>query len=255
MIIDVHVHYGYLFFPIKLFGVPDLIKKMDVFGLDISIISNLRGIFHDFRDCNRELYEAISGYPDRLKGYIVVNPNYPEESLRQIEEYSKIKQFIGVKLHASWHNQPIDNKKFDVIFEKCEELDLPVLVHSYVADDSADQVSCPERIANVAMRHKNPIIIAHMGGNSKRTARAVKDIGNVYIDISSGRERATQLYVWKLGRVDDAVRELGAERVLFGSDFPLLDPSICMGMMEDSKISGREKELVMYKNAKRIFDI
>ena len=255
MIIDVHVHYGFLFFPIKPFGVEDLIRKMDTFNFDVSIVSSLRGIFHDFRDCNRELHDAISKYPERLKGYIVVNPNYPDESLRQIDEYSKIRQFIGVKLHASWHNQPVDGEKFELIFDRCEKLNLPVLVHSYVVDDSGDQVSCPERIANVARRHSNPIIIAHMGGNSKRTVKAVKNIKNVYVDISSGRERASQLYVWKLGRVDDCVKELGADRVLFGTDFPLLDPSICMGMIEDSYLSREEKELVMYKNACRIFNI
>jgi len=255
MIIDVHMHYGFLFFPIKLFKVEDMISKMDKFGIDMGMVSNLRGIFYDFRQCNSELRDAIAPYPDRLKGYIVVNPNYPEESLRQIEEFSRLPQFVGVKLHASWHNRPIDGEEFDPLFKMCEKLGLPVLVHSYVADDRADQVSCPERIANAAARHDIPVILAHMGGNAVRTAKAIKDIKNICVDISTGRERAAQLYVWNLGRIDDCVREIGAERVLFGSDMPVIDPAVSMGMLEDSQISAREKELIMYKNAERIFGI
>mgnify|MGYP005843142003 CR=1 FL=1 len=255
MIIDMHVHYGFLFFPINLFSSDDLVKKMDTFKIDVGIVSNVRGIFYDFRDCNRELHNAISKYPGRLKGYIVVNPNYIEESIEQIVEYSKEPQFVGVKLHASWHNKPIDGCEFAPIFEKCDELKLPVLVHSYVVDDFSDQVSSPERIVNVAKRYSNPIIVAHMGGNSKRTIKAVKNIENVYIDISSGRERASQLYVWQFGRVDEAVKELGADKILFGTDFPLLDPSICMGMMEDSYLGDEERELIMYKNACKVFNM
>jgi predicted TIM-barrel fold metal-dependent hydrolase len=124
-----------------------------------------------------------------------------------------------------------------------------------VVGDFEDQVSSPERIANVAKLHKNPIIVAHMGGNSRRTCKAIKGIENLYIDISSGRERASQLYVWELGRVEEAVKEIGADKVLFGSDLPLLDPAICMGMMEDSKLTEEEREKIMWKNAARIFKL
>lgn len=255
MIIDVHLHYGFMFFPIRASVAADLIKAMDKFHINVGIVSSVGGIWYTSPDCNREMYDSIKKFPDRLKGYIVVNPNYPELALQHLDEYSQISQFIGVKVHPSWHNQPVDGPAFEPIFQRCEELNLPVLVHSYVSGDSEDQVSCPERIANVAGRHKNPIIVAHMGGNAARACKAIKNLDNVYMDISSGRERASQLYVWELGRVENAVKEIGAAKILFGSDLPLLDPAICMGMMADSILSDRERELIMWKNASRIFKI
>lgn len=255
MFVDVHVHYGYLFVPIKYLDISEIVKTMDKFNINVGIISNIRGIFYDFRNCNSELYKEISKYPDRLKGYIVANPNYMKESLEEIKKYSKMPQFVGVKLHASWHNKPIDGAEFEPIFSLCEELNFPVLIHSYVVEDYADQVSSPERIANVAKRHSNPLIIAHMGGNSRRTNKAAKNIDNLYIDISSGRERASQLYVWELGRVDEAVKELGAEKILFGSDFPLIDPAMCIGMMEDAGITQEQRDLISWKNACKIFKL
>jgi Predicted metal-dependent hydrolase of the TIM-barrel fold len=255
MLIDVHLHYGFEFFPIRASVSEDLIRAMNKFNIDVGIVSSVGGIWYTYPDCNREMYDSIKKFPDRLKGYIVVNPNYPGAAIRQLEEYSQIPQFVGVKVHPSWHNKFVDGPEYEPIFQKCEELNLPVLVHSYVIDDYEDQVSCPERIANVARKHKNPIIVAHMGGNSKRACKAIKDVDNLYMDISSGRERASQLYVWELGRVENAAREIGAEKILFGSDLPLLDPAICIGLMEDSVLSDKERELIMWKNSSKIFKI
>lgn len=255
MIIDTHVHYGYIFFPIKVRTAEDIVDAMEKFHIDIGIVSNIAGIFYDFRGCNQELYDAISKYPDRLKGYIVINPNYIDESLEDLDRYSKFSQFVGVKLHASWHNKPIDGPEYEVLFKRCEELNLPILIHSYVVDDYSDQVSSPERIANVAKRHTNPIIMAHLGGNYRRACKAVKNVENIYVDISSGRERGSQLYVWELGRISDSVAELGADRVLFGTDFPLLDPAICFGMIEDAGLDEKEREMVMWRNANKLFKI
>jgi Predicted metal-dependent hydrolase of the TIM-barrel fold len=255
MLIDVHVHYGYSFFPIEPANAETLISTMDKYKIDISMVSSFRGIFYDFRDCNSEMFRAIEAYPQRLQGYVVLNPNYPELSQAELKKYREHPQFAGVKLHASWHNKPIDGKEFAFIFDLCDEWDIPMLIHSYVEDDFSDQVSSPERIANVAKRHKNKIIMAHMGGNSRRACRAIANLENLYMDISSGRERASQLYVWELERIANAVKEVGADRILFGTDFPLLDPSICLGMFEDAILSEEDFQKIAWENAVGIFKI
>lgn len=253
--IDVHVHCGFIFFPIAPLDPAGLVNAMDRYGIDMAMVSNIDGLFYDYTDCNRLMFDAIAPFSTRLKGYIVVNPNYVDDSLAQIEHYSKLPQCCGVKLHASWHNKPIDSPAFRPLFEACEQLDLPVLVHSYVADDYQDQVSCPERVANAAARYENQVILAHMGGNARRAIRAIKDCSNVSIDISCGRERASQLYVWEYNRVGEAVAALGADRVVYGTDFPLLDISICNGMIADATLSQDDLDLIHYKNACRIFKL
>lgn len=254
MIIDVHVHFGFLYFPIETPTANSIINTMDQFGIDISIISNIQGLFYDFRDCNEIMFSAIEQHPKRLKGYVVLNPNYPEISKDKLMKFKDHPQFAGVKLHASWHNSPIDGTDYEKIFEWCDELKIPMLIHSYVVDDYDDQVSSPERIANVAKRCSNSIIMAHMGGNARRACKAAAGIENLYMDISSGRERAEQLYVWQLDRIAGAVNEVGAEHILFGTDFPLLDPSICCGMFEDANIDSRTREMISWENANRIFN-
>ena len=258
MLIDMHVHCGRQFFPMRSLDGKDIIDVMDRHGIDIAIISNCDGIYYDFHGCNEQLEEILAYAPQRLYGYVVVNPNYPLESMELLRRYAEHPGFLGAKFHASWHAQPIDGKAFEPLFALCEKLSMPVLIHSYVVDDYADQVSSPDRIMNVAKRHFSPLIIAHLGGNHLRTVRAMLEGGNpphVYTDISTGRERASQLYAWKQGKLEEVVKAIGAEKVLFGTDFAPLDPSISMGMLVDSALTEKERELIMFRNAARLFHL
>lgn len=255
-IIDVHTHCGYQFFPMRCDNASHVLTVMDRFGIDLTVLSSIEAIFYDFRGANERIEQVLLACPERLYGYIVVNPNYPHESQELIGRYAEHPQFLGVKMHPSWHNKAIDGTAFAPLFASCEKHGLPVLIHSYVVDDAADQVSSPERILRVAKRHANPLIIAHMGGNHHRMIRAMLDEGNpahVFTDISTGRERASQLYAWSVRRVEDAVQALGAEKILFGTDFPPLDPSISFGMMRDAQLSVDEQEAIYWRNARRIF--
>lgn len=256
MIIDMHTHCGYQFFPMRAEDGAKMLEVMDRFDIDVAVISNIEGIFYDFRSANQRLETILGQAPQRLFGYVIVNPNYPDESLELIARYAAHPQFVGVKLHASWHNKPIDGPEFDTLFAACEKYGLPVLIHSYVVDDAADQISSPERIMRVAARHANPLIIAHMGGNHRRMIRAVLEGGNpphVYTDISTGRERASQLHAWSVGRIEEAVHALGANKILFGTDFPPLDPAISFGMMEDAQLAPQDKQAIYCRNAAGIF--
>jgi len=255
MIIDVHAHCGYMFFPIRIEKEDEIVNLLDKYKIDKCIISHIKGIFYDFRGANEELLKGMRKYPSRLYGYVIVNPNYLDESLAEIEKYAKIENFVGVKLHPMWHATSPNSKPYRLIFEKCEELKLPVLVHSFDPDTQETNISAPEKLAQVAGKYTIPIIMAHLGGNEKRGVQSAKHVENLYVDISGGRQDADQQYVWSPQRIELAVGELGPERVLFGTDLPLIDPSITLGMMRDAQISEKEKDMIFYLNAQRIFKL
>jgi len=253
MIIDVHAHYGYTFFPIRVEREDDIVKYMNIYGIDKCIMSNFRGIFYELNNANYEVMKAIEKYPRRLYGYIVVNPNYQEESIKEIKHYAEVKGFVGVKIHPAWHGVPVDSELYKSIFESCERAKLPVLAHSFVSEFLGDQVSAPERLARIAPRYSIPIIMGHMGGNSRRGIKAAKGIENLFVEISGGRQDADSPTGWNTQRVEVAVKELGADKVMFGTDLPLVEPACAMGIMDDAELTTDEKEMVMYKNAERIF--
>ncbi|MDO8682136.1 MAG: amidohydrolase family protein [Armatimonadota bacterium] len=256
MIIDCHAHLGWWFFPIRQENAADLIPIMDKWKIDKAIFSSVRAIMEDCRDANKQIAAWISQYPDRMYGYITLNPHYPEIWKRDLETYTENPQFVGVKLHAAWHSCPINSKPYASIFKWCEEMKLPILAHSYDPTPDNMSPSAPERLARVAQERDVQIVMGHMGGNPIRGIKACASSGpNLSLEISAGRENAGQHYAWDLLRVRRAIDALGPERVLFGSDMPLVDPAICFGAIKDSELTPEEHDLVMWKNAARIFGV
>ncbi|MDO8589268.1 MAG: amidohydrolase family protein [Armatimonadota bacterium] len=256
MIIDCHAHLGWWFFPIRQESASDVAPIMDKWGIDKAVFSSVRAIMEDCRDANSRLADQITAYPGRMYGYITLNPHYPDVWRRDLETYAGDVRFVGVKLHAAWHSCPIDSKPYAPIFKRCEELHLPVLAHSYDPTSDTMSASAPERLANVARDYDVQIVMGHMGGNPLRGIRACAACGpNLSLEISAGRENAGQMYAWDLLRIRRALDALGPERVLFGSDMPLVDPAICFGAVRDSNLTPHEEELVMWRNAERIFGL
>jgi len=256
MIIDCHAHLGWWFFPIKQESGADLIPVLDRWGIDKAICSSVRAIMEDCREANKQVADWIAAYPDRLYGYIVSNPHYPDIWRADLEAYAEHPQFVGVKLHPAWHSCPINSKPYAAIFKQCEELALPVLAHSYDPTPDAQSPSAPERLARVASEREVQIVMGHMGGNALRGIKAcASSTPNLSLEISAGRENAGQQYAWDLLRVRRAIDTLGPERVLFGSDMPLVDPAISFGAMRDTELTNEESDLVMWNNAARIFGL
>jgi len=256
MIIDVHGHLGWWFFPIAQESADNLIEVMDRYGIDVAIVSSIQAIMGDIRGANDQIRRWIEPYAGRLYGYVVPNPNYQDLAVSELEHFAAHPQFVGAKIHPAWHGVPVDDPHYTPIFEKCEELSLPVLAHSYDPELQRLSPSAPERLLEVARRHKVPIIMAHMGGNSRRgIAACASGPSHLCLEISAGRENATQQYVWDNLRIRRAIDALGIERVMLGTDMPLLEPAICLGSVADAELTESEKHALCCENAKRIFHL
>jgi predicted TIM-barrel fold metal-dependent hydrolase len=93
-----------------------------------------------------------------------------------------------------------------------------------------------------------PIIMAHMGGDLWwEGIAAARESPNLYVDPCGTCADADKIGV--------AVRELGAERMLFGSDYTLFDPAYTLGMIEDADLSAEQRALILYGNAQRLFNL
>ena len=150
----------------------------------------------------------------------------------------------GIKIHPDTQHINIDEEKmfkvYDMILGK-----LPILFH---CGDYRYGYSRPERLARVLDNFPGlTVIAAHFGGWSLWDLAAEYLVDrDCYLDCSSstmylGRKRSREL-----------IHEYGAERILFGTDFPMWNAFGEIGRIKDLNLSAEETELIMNGNASRI---
>ena len=155
------------------------------------------------RPDNASVAAAIAAHPQRFLGWIFLNPR-AAVGLDELERWRHVPGFVGVKLHPHWHGWPIADAI--PIGRRCEELGLPVLIHLGFGERGRWRVladACPRlRIvfAHAAIPHFDRI-----WGDIRDDRRLWLDVSSPYLDEALAR---------------DAVRAVGPERVLYGTDAP-----------------------------------
>lgn len=178
---------------------------------------------------NDYMAEALRKYPNRLRGFISVNPCFGREALEEIERCVKL-GFHGIgELGPGGNGYDFEDPHFLEVLELAKQYDLPVCIHcgepvghKYPGKDTTSLAPLPELIK------KNPdlkLILAHMGGGLpfyEMNPRYRKAFGNVRYDM------ATNPLLYDIRSIRAVITMIGAQRLLFGSDFPLLlYPSRC----------------------------
>lgn len=158
---------------------------------------------------------------------------------------------VGVKMEVSAF---ASDARLDPVMRRLGELGLPLLHHSWNTR-AMGKLSVPgchqsdsEDIAALAARFPGvTIIAAHLRPNGLRGIWEVKDHANVLFDTSGGQPTT--------GVIEAAVRLLGTDRVLFGSDafFPGgRDVSAQKACIEEARIGDRARRRILGLNAERV---
>lgn len=187
--------------------------------------------------------EQVRRHPDFYIGFCFLNPaNDPEFCLSEIERTIANGNLSGIKF---WAWVKANDPCHDPLLQRAAELNVPILYHSFYNNYPVYNESSPAEIAELARRHPIvPIIMAHLGGAGWRGVMDIKYTTNVVVDTSGGPPCA--------GLIEYAVEQLGAERVVFGSDWPPRDFTVAKARVMGAKITDREKAMIMGENAMRI---
>jgi predicted TIM-barrel fold metal-dependent hydrolase len=163
----------------------------------------------DFRKQNDQVMDALSHWHHRAFGFAYVNPKHEAESLQELERCVKDGPLVGIKL---WVAVRCSDKRLDSIIRQAAELKAVIYQHTWLkSGGNFPGESTPLDLAELAGRHPDvQLILGHTGGNWELGIRAVRQHKNVFIDTAGSDPTA--------GLVEMAVRELGAERILYGSD-------------------------------------
>jgi len=192
---------------------------------------------------NDEVLRAVRAFPDRAFGFVYVNPKQAKASLDELDRCVRDGPMVGVKLWVARHcNTP----ELEPIVKRAGELKAPVLQHTYIkATGNLPGESTPMELAELARRHpKVSFICAHTGGDWELGIRAIRNDKNVLVDLCGSDPTA--------GLTEMAVRELGAERVLYGSDAGGRSFASQLGKVFGAEIPASAKRLILGENCKRL---
>lgn len=249
-----------------------LIKRMDKNSIDVTallLVDNLNhGFDVDFLTwAHGECAKAVANFPGRLIGLASVDPRRPgaPDLLRKFITEFNMK---GLKFHPGAGYYPNSPEAYAVL-QVADELGVPLLTHSAPLPEYAVKYSHPIHIDDIAHDfHNLKIITAHMGEAWWRDWLAIaKYKKNIFGDLSIWQLTAASnphLFRRNLREILDTI---GPERVLFGSDGPILEPFVSNRSAIDTMkaltkkgkdgISFSEEEVtaMLGGNAARIFNL
>lgn len=229
----------------------------DAIGVDCHVASILGSWGHasptyfpspsDVSAGNDAMVTLCEREPERVRGYVVINPNHTAHAMAEVERCVD-RGMVGLKLLAS---RRADDPLLDPLMELAGSLGLPVLHHAWqhrTRDWPGQDVSDGVDLARLAARHPGVnIILAHIGGGGDyaHTFAAVAGVPNILLDISgSGVDR---------GMLDDALETVGAGRLLWGSDVTMETGLAKLRALEVIGLTPDELAMVRWRNAVRIF--
>jgi len=240
-IIDVHAHYGTWQFPTQTRTPDALDSYLQRFGIETACFSSVEAILSNFVTGNARLFKDLAGH-NRFRAYCTVNANYVDESIAEMKKYMSKSQCFGLKIHTSYSGQRVNSPGTKEILNAARRYGKPVLVHTWGAADC-------EAMAEVAQEFTTlKFIMGHMGGQKWQPALdAASQLLNLYLEpCGSYAER---------DKIREAYDTVGAKRIVFGSDLMLINPAFVAGMVMGSDIPDRDKERIMYTNAKEVFGL
>ena len=193
------------------------------------------------REINDDTIADVQAHAGFADGFCFMNPALDPAFIRaELARCFAVPGMKGVKLEISLCcRSPLMN----TLMEELEKYHRPLLHHCWFkTTQKYPSESDPSDIAELAARYPNvKIVMAHLCGCGYRGVEMIADRPNVYVDTSGGQPED--------GFLQYAVKRIGADRLLYGSDAPCRDFGCQLHKVLDAGLSSAELEKILYVNA------
>jgi len=196
---------------------------------------------------NEAMRVIARAHPGLVRGYVTVNPNYPDHAMAELE-IGLAAGMVGIKLAAS---RRASDALLDPIADVAAARGVPVLQHAWQhrrREVPGQEISDALDLVALAARHTEAtFILAHIGGGGDwaHSLRALVEVPNVYVDLSgSGVDR---------GMLELCVECVGAGRLLWGTDLTMDTGWAKLRALAAMGLPAKDLEGIRWKTAKRLF--
>ncbi|MBQ4645640.1 MAG: amidohydrolase family protein [Clostridia bacterium] len=227
--------------------VSGLVDNMDKFGVDISVVQPVITKPSQTVTLNNWAKEITC---DRLISFGGIH-HETDDYKRDIDLVCEL-GLPGIKLHPEYQQFYVDDPYMLKIYDYALSKGLVILFHAGYDPAYPPPIhSSPKQFAEISKQMQGGIIIAaHLGGQRQWNEVEEYLVGTeMYIDTSMGMNYYPHDQFLRI------VKNHGADKILFGSDSPWSKAGEEIEMLNSFSLSQEEKELILYKNAKRILKI
>lgn len=197
--------------------------------------------FAYFKDLNRRAMSLKKELGEFYTPGIHVHPDFVRESCEEIACYATQGIRLIGELVPYMHGwKDYSNQAFSEILSAAEEYHMAVSYHTMLEEQE-------EMEKMVASHPKVTFVAAHPGEREfyEKHLERMKKYPNLYLDLSGTG-------IFRYGMLSYGVRKIGAERFLFGTDYPICNPRMYVQAVLQEKLTEQEREMIFYKNAERI---
>jgi predicted TIM-barrel fold metal-dependent hydrolase len=192
--------------------------------------------------------KALQRWPKMLLGMIQLNGNDVRASLDAINRWLRDGPMLGVYFPGGGPAAlPCTHRNFHPLVERIAELRGVIMQHTWfkTGGKQSPGASTPSELVELAAKYpEQNFLCAHAGGEWERGIRAVRDSPNILVETSGFDATA--------GFIEMAVRELGAERIVFGSHLPSRSLGTELGKVLGADVTDKERRLILGENYRRL---
>ena len=242
----------------KLATADELIASMDREGIDISVIVNIGWTTHELCvETNDYILESVARYPKRLIGFCAVQPNSYDAAIAEIERCAQGGiRGVGEMRPDLQLFDLVDEVLMEPFVEVLKKHKLILLTHTSepVGHDYPGKGGItPDMLYPFITSFPDlTIVLAHWGGGLPFYAlmpEVKRALENVYFDT------AASPFLYQPQIYNHVIQLVGADRILFGSDYPLLAQSRLLRQIESADLPEEAKSLILGGNAQRLLGI
>ncbi len=246
MIVDAHVHTG----GFGGYSTEDVLRIADRVGIDKIFATDITALHYNSSEGNLRLSKEMKQHPDRIIGYASLSSaRFGREAVEEVQRCYEVYGMRGLKIIHQTAGlgsysllTTINEPAMYPIVAKAAEFGMPILAHATAEECAGLCDVVPEAI----------FIMAHTGGHPTamgdwfRAIEVARHYPNIYLDTASSQS--------DMGYLEAMVAGVGAHRVIFGTDSPLIDPFFGYAKVIGADLTDEEKTMILGENILRLVD-
>ncbi|MCA1644497.1 MAG: amidohydrolase family protein [Chloroflexi bacterium] len=223
----------------------ELLANMDAAGVQRAVVCPVKPVGYHLGAANELVAEAVARHP-RLVGLARVDPNLEQDALTELDRAIEQLGLHGLFLHPWEETFRVNGPRVDPLLARCAERQIPVLIAS-----GYPWLSEAAQIGDLARRFPNVTIVMTHGGQIN-----ISGLGQA--DAMSVLQRHARVCmetsgVYRQDFLEDVATEIGPERVLFGSNSPVMDMRLEVARARWATLTQDARALILAGNAQRVF--